>query len=75
MHVGLESQSGVIGAYAWIESFVHEGLDVKAGSLVLMQGNNVHTSAADCNEKSRGAFKVRVMDGGLGSMRGRRLQP
>jgi len=55
--------------------FVYEELEVKAGTLILMHGNLLHTSAANRSEKSRVAFNFGVVEGGLEWLEDNYLQP
>ncbi|KAJ8109241.1 hypothetical protein OPT61_g7608 [Boeremia exigua] len=50
-------------------------IEVKAGTLVLMHGNLMHTSAANKSRKSRVAFNFSVVEGGLGWLEDNYLQP
>lgn len=54
---------------------VYKQLEVKAGSLVLMHGNLMHTSAANRSGKSRVAFNFGVVEGGLEWKKDNYLQP
>ncbi|KAF2830261.1 phytanoyl-CoA dioxygenase, partial [Ophiobolus disseminans] len=55
--------------------FVYKELEVEAGTLVLMHGNLMHTSAANRSEKSRVAFNFGVVEGGLEWKEDNYLQP
>jgi phytanoyl-CoA hydroxylase len=55
--------------------FVFKKLEVKAGSLVLMHGNLLHTSAANHSDQSRVAFNFGVVEGGLEWKEDNYLQP
>ncbi|KAF9691649.1 hypothetical protein EKO04_010520 [Ascochyta lentis] len=54
---------------------VFKELEVKAGTLVLMHGNLMHTSAANTSGKSRVAFNFGVVEGGLEWKEDNYLQP
>lgn len=50
-------------------------LEVQAGSLVLMHGNLMHTSEANCSSKNRVAFNFGVVDGRNRWLEDNYLQP
>jgi len=54
---------------------VFEQLEVKAGTLILMHGNLVHTSEANKSGKSRVAFNFGVVEGSHGWLADNYLQP
>ena len=54
---------------------VYKDLEVKAGTLVLRQGNLIHTSAANTSDKSRVAFNFGVVEGTLKWEQDNYLQP
>ena len=54
---------------------VFEQLEVKAGTLILMHGNLVHTSEANKSCKSRVAFNFGVVEGSYGWLADNYLQP
>ncbi|TEY58706.1 hypothetical protein BOTCAL_0202g00090 [Botryotinia calthae] len=55
--------------------FEYKNLEVKAGTLILMHGNLMHTSEANQSSKSRVAFNFGVVEGEHGWLEDNYLQP